>query len=160
MGDQRHDDPDGEALQRFLDAIEDGPFTTEFERLTRDGLELPPPDSLNDEQLARKLCEVIHGLARLRTVITSTDHLSDRQLYTRLWTDTLHHEVSEADFGFGTSHVDLVSTGSDEDVEAWLTYYADDETRRKWIEDFPEYVLPARKEPPYDRDRHMRRYHI
>jgi hypothetical protein len=48
-----------------------------------------------------------------------------------------------------------VTSGSEEDVKAWLTYYADDDTRRKWVEDFPEYVLPARQECLYDRDRHL-----
>src|SRR5688572_20814205 len=99
MADRRNDERDGEALRRYLDAIDDGPFTTDFKRLTTAGLELPHPDSLNDEQLARKLLEVIDALARMRTFITSTNHLSDRELYTRLWTDTLHDEVPEEDFG-------------------------------------------------------------
>jgi hypothetical protein len=159
MAHRRNHDADGEALQRYFESLEDGPFTTDFKRLTSAGLELPHPDSLNDDQLARKLWEVIHALARMRTFITSTDHLSDRELYTRLWTDTLHHEVPEEDFGLGTSHVDLVSTGSEEDVEAWLKYYADDDTRRKWLEDFPEYVLPAQQTCPHDRDRHMPQPH-
>lgn len=159
MPDRRNDEPDGEALRPYLDAIDDGPFTTDFKRLTSAGLELPHPDCLNDEQLARKLWEVIDALARMRTFITSTDHLSDRELYTRLWTSTLHHEVPEEDVGLGTSHVDLVSTGSEEDVEAWLTYFADGDTRRSWVEQFPEYVLPARQDCPYDRDRHMPQPH-
>jgi hypothetical protein len=159
MADQRNDDPDGAQLQRYLEALEGGAFTTDFTRLTRAGLELPHPVVLNDEQLARKLWEVIHALARMRVFITSTDHLSDRELYIRLWTDTLHHDVPEEDFGLGTSHVDLVSTGSEEGVAAWLKYYADDETRRKWVEDFPDVVLPARQECPYDRDHHMPQPH-
>jgi hypothetical protein len=95
----------------------------------------------------------------MRTFITSTDHLSDRELYTRLWTDTLHHEAPEEDFGLGASHVDLASAGSEEDVEAWLKYYADDETRRQWLEEFPGDVLPARQDGRYDRDRHMPQPH-
>jgi hypothetical protein len=159
MAHRRSDDEDGETWLRYLESFEDGPFTTDFKRLTSAGMELPRPDSLNDEQLTRKLWEVIHALARLRTFFTSTDHLSDRELYTRLWTDTLHEEVPEEDFGLGIAHVDFLGTGSEEDVEAWLTYYADDDTRRRWVEDFPDYVLPARQKCPHDRDRHMPQPH-
>ena len=107
-------------------------------------------------ELARKLWEVIHALARMRVFITSTDHSSEPELlHTFLGGHTQHHDVPEEDLDIGTSHVDLVSSGSEEDVEAWLKYYADDETRRKWAEDVPEYDRPARQECPYDRDRHM-----
>lgn len=81
--------------------------------------------------------------------------MSDRELYTRLWNDTLRHEVPQEAETFGAEHVDLVSTGSDEDVHAWLKYYADEETRRDWAERYPDYALPAHEELPYDRDRHM-----
>lgn len=116
------DDADVETFERYLDSLENGPFTTEFERLTSAGLELPHPDSLTDEQLTRKLWEVIHALARMRAFITSTDHLRDRELYIRWWTDVLHDEVPVEDFGHGTWHVDLVSTGSQENLELWSKY--------------------------------------
>lgn len=50
---------------------------------------------------------------------------------------------------------DLVSSGSDEDTQAWLKYYADEDTRRQWAKDFPDDILPPHEDPPYDRDRHL-----
>jgi hypothetical protein len=49
--------------------------------------------------------------------------------------------------------IDLVSSGSDEDNELYLKYYADEQTREQWTEDFPDMEIPERVQPPYDRDR-------
>lgn len=159
LGDDDDDDADAEAERwlRYLDSFENGPFTTEFERLTSAGLELPHPDGLTDEQLPAKLWEVIRALAEMGTFITSTDHLDDRALYTRLWTSTLRDEVPEEDGGSGTWHVDLLGGWSREDVEVWLTYYADDDARHRQVTEYPEDVLPARRPRPCDRDRHLPR---
>lgn len=34
-----------------------------------------------------------------------------------------------------------------------MKYYADEETRRQWKNDFPDYEMPEHEDPPYDRDR-------
>jgi hypothetical protein len=143
--------------QRVM-AFEDGPFTTDFERLREAGIDLPEPASLTDEQLPAKLWEVIEALAELRVFLLSTDHLSDRQLYDVLWRETLHHEipieVGEPDTEGGW-HADLTATGSEEGTRTWLRYYADEETREHWRRDWPEYDIPEREDPPFDRDRHL-----
>ena len=135
-------------------AFENAPETTLTRKFAELGVELPPADALNDEQLTAKLWEVIHRLADMRTYLHSTDHLSDRELYTMLRDDLFNEEFPDVPPSVGMNHhFDLVSSGSKEDIVRWLTYYADDDTRRRWVEDYPEYALPQPATPPYDRDR-------
>ena len=140
-------------------AFEDGPFTTDFQRLRTAGIELPEPASLTGEQLSAKLWEVIEGLAGLRVFLLSTDHLSDRQLYDVLWREALHHEIpieaggpEDAD---GAWHLDLAAIGNEEGIRTWLRYYANEQTREHWRRDWPEDDIPEHQDPPYDRDRHL-----
>jgi hypothetical protein len=53
--------------------------------------------------------------------------------------------------------VDLLVSGSEEDICLYLKYYADDATRCKWPADFPDYRTPEREQPTFDRDRHLPR---
>lgn len=137
-------------------AFEDGPFTTDFQRLQDAGIDLPEPASLTDEQLSAKLWEVIERLADLRVFLQSTDHLSDRQLYDVLWRENLHYEIpielGDPDTEGGW-HADLTATGSEEGTRTWLKYYADEQTREHWRRDWPEDDMPEHEDPPFDRDR-------
>ena len=54
-------------------------------------------------------------------------------------------------------HIDLVGSGSEEDIANYLRYYADESTRRDWAREFPDLVLPPHEQPPYDRDRRLPR---
>ena len=88
-----------EVAEQFWEQVVDyekAPWTTNFKQLEESGMELPAPETLNDEQLTKKLWEVIHGLALLRVFLDETDHLSDRELYTELWSDMLREEVKAA----------------------------------------------------------------
>ena len=139
-----------------LVAEEEGPFTTNFDQLVARGVTLPEPDAMDDTTLTAKLWEVIKHLAEIGVVLESTDHLSDRELYSRLWTDSLRDEVPDLEPDDDTTwHVDLVGCGSEEDVRLYLKYYADDDVRESWIADFPDYDMPPREKPPYDRDRQL-----
>jgi hypothetical protein len=131
--------------------FENAPESPHFQQLTERGIDLPPPSDLNDEQLHDKLWEVMRALAEMNTYVMATNHLSDRELYERLWSDVLH----ESTYPGMDCYLDLVSSGSEEDTAMWLRYYADEETRARWRADFPEFVLPPRQRPPHDRDRFL-----
>jgi hypothetical protein len=47
----------------------------------------------------------------------------------------------------------LLGGGSEEDNQLYLKYYADDDWRQHWHEDWPDDLIPAHQDPPYDRDR-------
>lgn len=66
-------------------AYEKAPWTTNFKQLEESGMQLPAPETVDDEQLTHKLWELIQRLALLRVFLDETDHLSDREtLYTAL----------------------------------------------------------------------------
>jgi len=145
-----------EQFWRRVVEFETAPLTNYFQQLTEGGMELPEPEAADDEQLASKLSEVICGLARIGVFISQTDHLSDRELYTLLWRDVLREETPMlGDYPGSACLVDLLGTGSEMDTYLYLKYYADEEWRRRWLADFPDYVMPAHENPPYDRDRHL-----
>jgi hypothetical protein len=141
------------AFWKHVVDYEEAPWTTHFHQLERAGVSLPQPDSLNDQELAISLWEVIHKLALLRVFVEMTDHLSDRELYLQLWTDALREEtkVLPADSN-SACHIQMLSDG-EEDSQIYLKYYADDAARRDWKESFPDDPMPAHEDPPYDRDR-------
>ncbi len=144
-----------EAFWKQLVDYEEAPSTTNFQQMERAGVSLPPPDSLNDQELTVKLWEVIHKLALLRVFIEETDHLSDRELYTHLWTDSLREETKALPAAANSAwHIPMLGD-SEEDNRLYLKYYADEDSRQDWQEDFPNDPLPAHEDLPYDRDRLM-----
>lgn len=143
-----------EAFWKQLVEYEEAPSATHFQQLENAGVSLPPPDSLNDEELTATLWEVIQKLALLRVFIDQTDHLSDRELYTHLWTDSLREETNILPPAANSAwHIQLLGSGSEEDNLLYLRYYADEAFRRHWHKDFPSDPIPSHEDLPYDRDR-------
>lgn len=151
------DDSPAEVEEAFWNHVveyEEAPWTTHFQQLENAGVSLPPPESVKDEELTAKLWEIIQKLALLHVFIEQTDHLSDRELYTHLWTDSLREETKALPMDANSAwHIQLLSGGSEEDNLLYLKYYADDDFRRHWHEDFPEDPIPSHEDPGYDRDR-------
>ncbi len=140
-------------LEYMRAAEGEGPQTTLFELLASDGVSLPEPADLDDSEITEKLWEVIHGIYNHRAVLTFTDHLSDRELYTKLFQEILHedHPIFPKGFAVAT-HIDVLGYDwSDEDVNTYLKYYADEETRERYARDF-KMTLPERAESPFPRD--------
>lgn len=147
-------DPEMElAFLEQVYAIEAEPCVTYAHQLIERGIQLPAPDTLSDPALEKKLWQVIHGLAGLRVFLENTDHLTDRELYTQLWEEALNEFTWDMSHCTnGAMHLDLIGTGSEEDTKRWLQYYADEQQRREWRDQFPDDPLPPRKDPISDRD--------
>jgi hypothetical protein len=117
---------------------------------------LPAPDELDDSKLTSKLWEVINALALFGTFLHSTDHLSDRELYTELWGELLREPaVLMPDNPAFSYHIDMIGSGSEEHTRLYMKYYASEEERRDWLKEWPGDVLPDHEDPPYDRDRRL-----
>jgi hypothetical protein len=152
-------DAPAEVREQFWEHVvdwEEAPWTTDFQRLQQAGVALPPPETLDDDQVSMKLWEIIDQLSRRRVFLSQTDHLSDRELYQLLWSDTLHEDTKDVPMDESSAyHIDLVSSGSEEDNQLYLKYYADDEERDQWRRDYPDDTVPDHVDPPYDRDQHL-----
>ena len=108
-----------------------------------------PPENPND--VSAELRTLLDHLASLGIVVEFGDHLDNRELYAWLG-DQLNGHMALTE---GTIlHFDVIGGGSDEDNQIYLTYYATDQERASWKEEFPDEELPPRKKPLYDRNRH------
>lgn len=117
------------------------------------GLEVPAPETLDDDALKIKLKELIDRMASVGAYVLHTNHLSDRDLYDYLYHDALREETVL--FPENPSYaymIDLTGSGSDEDNQTFLKYYASEEYRKQWSEDWPSDPMPAHEDPPCDRD--------
>ena len=141
-----------EEYARKMDLFMDGPTTTYFEQLRAAGIELPEPDGIDEAGIRRKLWEVIAGLAKLRVFLDRTNHLTDRELYSKLWHELLRGDTPAIDeIGF-TTHLDPDYVDSEDGLRIYLTYYADDKARGSWSKEFPGDLMPAHQDPPFNRD--------
>ena len=126
------------------------------ELLENSGMEVPAADTLGNDALRIKLKEIIERMASLGAYLLHTDHLSDRELYDYLYDDGLREEAVL--FPENPSYaymIDLTGSGSDDDNQAYLKYYADEEHRRQWAHDWPDDPMPEHEDPPFDRDRFL-----
>ena len=148
-------DLEEEFLKHVLEFETTEPLTL-LQWLENAGVEVPPPEHLDDAQLHPKLWEIINQMASLGAYLHSTNHLSDRELYEHLYHESLREETvlfpENPSFVYG---IDLVGSGSDEDIFLWMKHYADEETRTQWLKDFPDYEMPSHEDPPYDRDKDL-----
>ena len=145
-----------EQFLKHILAFESTEHSSLLQWLENAGLEVPLPEQLTDVQLPEKLWEIINRMASLGAYLNSTNHLSDRELYSYLFNEGLREDtvLFPEDPSFA-SHIDLVSSGSEEDIFLWMKYYADDATRQQWLKDFPDYEMPPHEEPPFDRDKDL-----
>ncbi len=145
-------------LLRYLEDLDKGPESTLVEQLTSDGIELPSPDNLDDEEVSEKLWEVIHGMAKRRHFLCRTDHLSDRELYRELWEKILPDPADDIDpeVTLGACYIDLVNSSGEDSEHIFLRYYADEFERTYW-DGCLDGPIPPKEELCQDRDRMLPR---
>lgn len=155
------EDDDLQTHFRYLDALSTGPFVSHLVELERKGIIMSPAEMLNEEELSERLWEVIEGLAECQVFLSSTDHLSDRDLYEHLRTESLIEEHPDLPMGASACiHLDILGGCSDEDIDNHYRYYANEEDRQHWQKDWPDYVMPKHIDPPYDRDQYLPKHRM
>lgn len=136
-------------------AWETGPSSTHGEWLVRHGFVFEPPDELSGHRLKCELWRLIEALAVARVFLCHTNHLSDAELYARLWNDVLDADAPDfARTPDDACHWDFADAGSG-DEQTWLMHYASEEARQAWVHEFRDVVLPPRRRPPYCRDHRL-----
>jgi len=144
-----------EAFLEQVLALETHGFVSPFDTLTHEGFNLPSPEKLGDAALTAKLWELIRTLAAHRLFLHRTDHLSDRELYTWLWSDGLRQELMGFGLPMGSCHLDVLGAGTEEDIVLQMRYHANEKEQAQFAADFPDFPMPAKEKPPYDRDRNL-----
>ena len=120
------------------------------------GMKVPAPDTLDKDALKVKLKELIERMAQLGAYLLHTNHLADRELYDYLYNDGLREEAVL--FPENPSYaymIDLTGSGSEEDNQTFLKYYADEPYRQQWASDWPADNIPEHEDAPFDRDRFL-----
>jgi hypothetical protein len=116
---------------------------------------------VSEEHLTDRLWETIYFLSAHGCYIENTDHLSDRELYTLLWERLLREPAilfpDDPNYAY---HIDTIGSGSAEDQQTYLTYYANEEDRDLWKRNWPEDRIPTRMSRPFDRDRLLPRPYL
>jgi hypothetical protein len=144
----------------FLERVcefEQAELDTNFNKLVQCGVEMRPPAELDDSNLHAKLQEVVQTLGEMRCFLHDTDHLSDRELYTWLWTDGLREETADMAQLDVAWHTSPIGSCTEEDIAVHLIYYANKKERLRWKKEFPNDRLPPHCPLPYNRDKNLPR---
>lgn len=135
-----------EEERAFLHAEEWG---IDLRPIVREVLDPPAdPKGLSDTEVLGYLRCLVDLLARYHLCLTSTNHLSDRELYRHILTRVLPEPVGIGPDPSGTL---LYQECCPCDSEEYLAYFADDLMREDWASDTGE-PLPEKRPLCSDRD--------
>ncbi len=150
-----------EELFRELAAFDDGEYDrVPLDVLREQGKVYASAARLSDAELAAELRRVVEDLAAIDVYIGSTDHLSERELYEKLTGEMLLEEMPIKPGSGCCNYLDVIGGFSEEDLEIYYRYYADETERKYALEEFPDSPLPPHETPPYDRDRFLPNFEI
>jgi len=147
MEDDNHDEYLSK-IDRFFSGEEETTLATE---LAKRGLSPAPLEGLTDEDVSRVLTDLVWSLADLRVFISDTDHLTDRELYQLLLEYCQEPTFSVAEFPDAACHWSPIGSGSEEDSQIWLRYYANEDDRAMNAVRYPDEPIPPSELPPYPR---------
>ena len=136
--------------REIIDDYGTSPKRMLMDLLREAGIDLPRPQKMTGREVTAKLWEMIHGLLGHSIVLCNTDHLSDRELYTLLWKETLRKEFVRAPRY--PLHIDMTKTGVDDGMPVYLKYYASEPQRQMYSQVYPEFKMPAHVDPRPRRD--------
>ena len=154
LGPTRDFDDDRDPIQLLI-AAETAPLITHGAWLRRHGLTFIAPDALRPRELPGELRRLILALAFARVFLSCTDHLGDTALYSWLCAEVLNAEEPDVPRSENEAfHWDLSLAGADNN-DIWLSYYASEEERAEWAEEFTEDPLPPMLPRPFHRDDHL-----
>jgi hypothetical protein len=145
--------PPNPAMEEMLRASEPENWKPPALQLAAQNIPLLPPAEITDETLTPILWELLHNLSLQGFYVLHTDHLSDRELYAELWERGLRdpaHLPGRNPRG-GWFH-DFLGSWSEDDMQLWLRFYANDQERAQHAKEFPEDKLPPKETPPHNRD--------
>jgi hypothetical protein len=143
------DDPLRE-VKKYDDFIEGKIQMTAYLELEKRGCAPPMIEDLSDADVTRELTNLLWNLADLGIYISDIDHLDDRTAYADLCAYCDEPNMFFPGNKNSATHYSPIGSGTDEDTEIYLRYYADDETRERWAKDFGD-PLPPSELPPYPR---------
>lgn len=141
-----------ERMDRFFDGEEPGEYPLDVLRAR--GVDIPDESKLADGELHDRLWTLLRAMSEIGLYVESTDHLSDRELYRYLVENALVEETILSDGLDGGWFLSPIGGCSEEDIEIYLRYYADDEERESFRTDGDE-PLPPKESKPWDRDRFL-----
>lgn len=148
-------DMEEEFLRHVLEYETAEPITI-MRVLENGGYVMPAPDTLDDTGINVKLGEALSKTATYGVYLLHTNHLTSRELYTYLFNEGFREEaVLFPDNPSYAYMIDLTGSGSEEDNQTYLRYYADEEHRKQWAHDWPDDHIPEHEDPPFDRDRFL-----
>ena len=148
--------PQGYADKELFDLYEEleelhggAVLSTPQDELRKKGNEAPEPSSVKDEDLPEVIKKLVFDLADINVLLECIEHLPDRELYELLWERLLNEPTVLFPEGDDSHyHWDVLGGCSEEDIDIYLRYYADEEHRQHWAEEFGD-PLPPSELPPY-----------